>query len=73
MLSQDQQSEISLLEIQLKSLMEKFDHAVKKDRVLGDVKKLFHELKIIAIRLEQLKEQRTQNQAESCTENNYFL
>ncbi len=56
MLSQDQQAEIQLLESQVQLLTEKFDLALKKDMVLGDVKKLFHELRIISFRLDQLKE-----------------
>ena len=56
MLSQDQQSEISLLENQLKAVSQQFDIAIKKDMVLGEAKKLFKELKAISSRLDQLKD-----------------
>ena len=64
MLSQDQPSEITLLENQLKLITEKFDQAVKKDMVLGDVKELFHELKIISTRLDSLKEHPIKKEAQ---------
>jgi hypothetical protein len=57
MQSQDQYSETTSLQIQLKSVTEKFDLAVKKDAQLGELKLLLHEMKELKIKLDALKNQ----------------
>jgi hypothetical protein len=57
MQSQDQHSERTSLQFQLKSLTEKFDHALKQDMELGELKKIFHEMKKIKLLLEKSNEE----------------
>jgi hypothetical protein len=52
---QDQLSEIASLHLQLKTAAEKFDFAVKNDRPLEDLKKLFHDMKELKTKLDKLK------------------
>jgi hypothetical protein len=57
MQSQDEYSETTSLQLQLKSVTEKFDLAVKKDVHLGELKKLYHEMKELQIKLDALRDQ----------------
>ena len=57
MQSQDQYSETTSLQLQLKSATEKFDLAVQKDVQLGKLKLLLHEMKELKIKLDALKKQ----------------
>ena len=50
----DQSSEIALIESQLDSLTLLFDQAVAKDAHLGELKKIFHEIRLCRDKLEQL-------------------
>jgi hypothetical protein len=52
--SSDQPSDISSLETRLKLMTEKFDHAIKKNVELNELKKIFHEMKCLKIQLENL-------------------
>ncbi len=51
----DQTSEIILLQQQLESITKAFDIAVKKDMQLGELKTIFHEMKILQARLNDLE------------------
>lgn len=55
---QDHQQEISMLELRLKNITEEFDKAISNGMVLHDVKRLFHELRIISDTLLELKTDR---------------
>jgi len=57
MQSQDQYSKTTSLQLQLKSVTEKFDVALKKDVQLGELKPLFHEMRELQIKLDALKNQ----------------
>jgi hypothetical protein len=52
MQSSDQHSDRSSLQQQLELLTEKFDKALKQDMELGELKKIFHEMKIVKMQLE---------------------
>jgi hypothetical protein len=51
----DQQSKTASLQLQLKTISEKFDLAIKNDVPLSDLKKLFHEMKELKTQLDALK------------------
>jgi hypothetical protein len=51
----DKSSEILLLQQQLESVTKAFDLAVKKDMQLGELKTIFHEMKILQARLNDLQ------------------
>ncbi len=51
----DLSSEILLLQQQLESITKAFDLAVKKDVQLGELKTIFHEMKILQARLNDLQ------------------
>ena len=51
----DQQSKTASLQLQLKTISEKFDLAIKNDVPLSDLKKLFHEMKELKMQLDALK------------------
>jgi hypothetical protein len=51
----DQQSKTASLQLQLKTISEKFDLAIKNDVPLNDLKKLFHEMKELKTQLDALK------------------
>ncbi len=51
----DLSSEILLLQQQLESITKAFDLAVKKDMQLGELKTIFHEMKVLQARLNDLK------------------
>ena len=53
--STHQYSEKESLQIQLKSITDKFDVAVKKDVQLRELKILFHEMKELQIKLDALE------------------
>jgi hypothetical protein len=55
----DQQSKTASLQLQLKTISDKFDLAVKNDVPLGDLKKLFHEMKELKTQLDVLKKQKS--------------
>jgi hypothetical protein len=54
----NKQQEIEMLEMELKALTQEFDKAMKNDMVLGDVKSLFHDLRILSSKILDLKKQR---------------
>ena len=49
--------EQSILQNQLTALTEAFDIAIKKDLTLAEVKKIFHEMRIIQSKLDEIREQ----------------
>ena len=51
---EDQDLEIASLQLQLQGLKEKFDRAIKSNIELGEIKKIFHEMKKLQIRLDEL-------------------
>jgi hypothetical protein len=51
---EDQDLEISSLQLQLQGLKEKFDRAIKSNIELGEINKIFHEMKKLQIRLDEL-------------------
>jgi hypothetical protein len=55
MQTQDQHSVVASLQHQLKTISEKFDLAIKNDVPLGELKKLFHEMKELKTQLDALK------------------
>ncbi len=55
MQTQDQRSVAASLQHQLKTISEKFDLAIKNDVPLGELKKLFHEMKDLKTQLDALK------------------
>ena len=57
MQSQDRYSETRSLQLQLKSVTEKFDVALKNDVQLGLLKPLYHEMRELQIRLDALNNQ----------------
>lgn len=57
----DLQTEISSLQTQLNVLTEKFDVALAKDAKLIDVKKLFHEMRILQTQIEELHQKKSSN------------
>jgi hypothetical protein len=57
MQSSDQHSDRSSLKLQLQLLTEKFDKALKQDMELGELKKIFHEMKKIKMQLEDSGEE----------------
>jgi hypothetical protein len=54
-MNKDNEQEIQLLELRLKAITQEFDMAMSSDMVLGDVKRLFHELRVISTKLLDLK------------------
>ncbi len=54
--------EIKMLELKLKAITQEFDTAMANDMVLGDVKRLFHELRIISAKLLDLRKQHASNE-----------
>jgi hypothetical protein len=48
------ESEITSLQMQLDSMKEKFDDALRHDAKLIETKKLFHEIRILQGRLDEL-------------------
>ena len=56
------QEEIKLLEQRLIVVSAEFDNAIKKDMVLGDAKRLFHELRILSAKLLDLRKQHASNE-----------
>ena len=52
----EQPCEIASLQSQIESLSAKFDLAIKKDMELAETKKIFHELKKVKERLDELLE-----------------
>jgi hypothetical protein len=57
MQSSDQHSDPTSLQLQLQLLTDKFDKALKKDMELGELKKIFHEMKKIKMQLEESEEE----------------
>jgi hypothetical protein len=55
MLTPDLSSEILLLQQQLESITKDFDLAVKRDVQLGELKTIFHEMKVLQARLKDLE------------------
>jgi hypothetical protein len=55
MKNNEMQHDIESLENQLKSKTEIFDRALKKDMCLDEVRKLFHELRILKDKVDELK------------------
>ncbi len=53
----DIEQEIQILELKLKAMTQEFDTAIGKDMVLGEVKPIFHELRLMNARLLELKKQ----------------
>jgi hypothetical protein len=51
----DKTSEIILLEQQLESITKAFDLAIKNDVQLGELKIIFHEMKVLQARLNDLQ------------------
>jgi hypothetical protein len=51
--------EIVSLQIQLDSLKDKFDHALNNNVVLVEAKKLFHEMKILQDRINDLSKNKS--------------
>jgi hypothetical protein len=56
------QEEIILLEERVKAITEEFDNAIKKDMALKDVKILYQELKILSVKLSDLRKQHAGNE-----------
>jgi hypothetical protein len=61
MQSPDLSTERAFLQRQLELLAQSFDQAVAKDAELGELKKIFHELRVLRNRLEQLDNSMHQN------------
>jgi hypothetical protein len=57
-MNSDNEQEIQMLELRLKAITQEFDMAMGSDMVLGDVKRLFHELRQISAQLIDLKKGR---------------
>ena len=57
MQSSVQHSDPTSLQLQLQLLTDKFDKALKKDMELGELKKIFHEMKKIKMQLEESEEE----------------
>jgi hypothetical protein len=54
MQSPDLSSEITFILSQINSLTEAFDQAIAKDTELRELKKIFHEIRMLRARLDQL-------------------
>jgi hypothetical protein len=54
-------SEIAFIQQQITSLSQAFDLAVAKDVKLGELKKMFHEIRVLRDKLEQLDNTKQQN------------
>jgi len=61
MLSPDPSSEIPYIQNQLDALTKAFDQAVANDAKLGELKKIFHEIRVCRDKLEQLNNSLQQN------------
>jgi hypothetical protein len=59
MQTQDQHSVAALLQHQLKIISEKFDLAIQNDVPLGELKKIFHEMKELKTQLDVLQKHDT--------------
>jgi hypothetical protein len=59
MQTQDQHSVAALLQHQLKKISEKFDLAIQNDIPLGELKKIFHEMKELKTQLDVLQKHDT--------------
>jgi hypothetical protein len=57
MQSTDQHSDRPSLQLQLQLLTDNFDKALKKDMELGELKKIFHEMKKVKMQLEESDEE----------------
>jgi hypothetical protein len=53
----DQHSVTASLQLRLNTITEKFDLAIKNDVPLGELKKLFHEMKELKTQLDVFKKQ----------------
>ena len=61
MQSPDLSTERAFLQRQLELLAQSFDQAVAKDAELGELKKIFHEIRVCRDKLEQLNNSLQQN------------
>jgi hypothetical protein len=61
-MNKDNEQEIQMLELRLKAITQEFDMAMSSDMVLGDVKRLFHELRLTSTKLLDLKKPQAVNE-----------
>ena len=56
MQSSEPSTELSFLRIELARLKEAFDLAIQKDLTLGEVKNIFHEMRLVHHKIDRIEE-----------------